>query len=156
MPGKKITIRRAAADDARAVHDIVLRALCETNAKDYPASVIDRLVLTLPDKVAASLETWHAFTAFVDGRVVGTASLSGHVVKSVFVHPDFQRRGVATRLMAAVESAAIGKSVPTLDVQSSITAQPFYAKWGFTVVREEFYGEERTIVMSKAILPAPE
>ncbi|MET3840475.1 hypothetical protein ABIE49_002553 [Bradyrhizobium sp. OAE829] len=43
MPGKQIAIRRAAADDARAVHDIVLRALCETNARDYPASVIDRL-----------------------------------------------------------------------------------------------------------------
>jgi hypothetical protein len=36
-------------------------------------------------------------------------------------------------------------------VQSSITAQPFYAKRGFKVVREAFYGEERTIVMSKDI-----
>jgi GNAT superfamily N-acetyltransferase len=153
---KQIAIRCAVAEDARAIHEIVLRALRETNARDYPASVIDRLVLTLPDKIAAGLETWHAFAAEIDGRVVGTASLSGHVVKSVFVHPDFQRRGVATKLMTAIERAAISKSVHTLNVQSSITAQPFYSMWGFTVVREDYYGDERTIVMSKAISPAPE
>src|SRR5262245_24714008 len=105
MPEKQIAIRRAAAEDARAVHDIVLRALRETNARDYPASVIDRLALTLPEKVAANLEAWHAFVAIVDERVVGTASLSGDVIKSVFVHPDYQRAGVATKLMGAVESA---------------------------------------------------
>ena len=156
MLGEQIAIRRATADDSPAVHEIVLRALRETNARDYLASVIDRLVLTLPEKVASSLDTWHAFVAIVEGRVVGTASLSGHTVKSVFVHPDYQRGGVATKLMGAVESAAVAQSVRSLNVQSSITAQPFYEMLGFNIVREEFYGEERTIVMSKAISGASE
>ena len=149
MLGKQIAIRRATANDSQAVHDIVLQALRETNARDYPASVIDRLVLTLPETVASNLEKWHAFVAIEAGRVVGTASLSGHTVKSVFVHPDYQRGGVATKLMGAVENAALAQSVRSLNVQSSITAQLFYAKWGFNIVREEFYGEERTILMSK-------
>jgi N-acetylglutamate synthase-like GNAT family acetyltransferase len=156
MLGKQIAIRRATADDLPTVHDIVLRALRETNAKDYPGSVINRLVLTLPEKISSNLETWHAFVAIVDGRVVGTASLSGDTVKSVFVDPDYQRSGVATKLMSAVENVALAQSVRALNVQSSITAQPFYAKWGFKIVREEFFGEERTIVMSKAIPVAPD
>jgi N-acetylglutamate synthase-like GNAT family acetyltransferase len=156
MLGKQIAIRRATTNDSRAVHEIVLQALRETNARDYPASVIDRLILTLPEKVASNLETWHAFVAIVDERVVGTASLSGHTVKSVFVHPDYQRGGIATKLMGAVENAALAQSVYSLNVQSSITAQPFYAKWGFNIVREEFYGEERTIVMLKALSDASE
>jgi N-acetylglutamate synthase-like GNAT family acetyltransferase len=151
MPGKEIAIRRATADDSRAVHDIVLRALRETNARDYPASVIDRLVSTLPETVASNLETWHAFVAIVDGRVVGTASLSGHTVKSVFVHPDYQRGGVATKLMGAVENTALAQSVRALNVQSSISAQSFYAMQGFNVIRVEFYDEERTIMMSKSL-----
>ena len=151
MLRKQVAIRRATANDLQAVHDIVLQALRETNARDYPASVIDRLVLTLPETVASNLEKWHAFVAIVDGRVVGTASLSGHTVKSVFVHPDYQRSGVATKLMGAVENAALAQSVRALNVQSSITAQLFYAKLGFNIVREEFYGEERTILMSKDI-----
>lgn len=156
MPEKPIAIRRAMADDSRVVHEIVLQALRETNARDYPASVIDRLVLTLPEKIASDLDRWHAFVADRRRRVVGTASLHGHTVKSVFVHPDYQRIGVATKFMGAVESAAVAQSVRSLNVQSSITAQPFYAMRGFNIVREEFYGEERTIVMSKAISGAPE
>ena len=58
--------------------------------------------------------------------------------------------------MDAVENAANVQSVSTLTVQSSITAQPFYAKRGFEVVREALYGEERTTVMSKDISSSSE
>ena len=144
------------AADAGVVHEIVLLALRETNARDYPSSVIDRLVLTLPDKVASNLETWCAFVAVVDGRVVGTGSLNGQTVSSVYVHPDYQGRGLATQLMDAVENAAIAQSQGTLSVQSSITAKPFYAKRSFTIVREGFFGEEPIIVMSKDMPRPPE
>jgi GNAT superfamily N-acetyltransferase len=127
-------------------------ALRETNARDYPASVIDRLILTLPERIASKLEEWLAYVALVDGQVVGTASLNGQTVSSVFVHPDYQRRGIGTKLMDAVEQAAQSNS---LGVQTSITAQPFYAKRGFAVIREDFYGEERRIAMSKDILCPP-
>jgi GNAT superfamily N-acetyltransferase len=147
----EVVTRRATAGDAEAVYEIVLRALRETNARDYPASVIDRLVLTLPEGVASKLEEWHAYVAVVDGRIVGTASLNDRTVRAVFVHPDYQGRGIGTELMNSVENAASVQSESTLSVQSSITAQPFYAKRGFKVVREVFYGEERTIVMSKDI-----
>jgi len=147
----EVVTRRATAGDAEAVYEIVLRALRETNARDYPASVIDRLVLTLPKGVASKLEEWHAYVAVVDGRIVGTASLNDRTVRAVFVHPDYQGRGIGTELMNSVENAASVQSESTLSVQSSITAQPFYAKRGFKVVREVFYGEERTIVMSKDI-----
>jgi GNAT superfamily N-acetyltransferase len=152
----EVDIRRATAGDAEAVYEIVLRALRETNARDYPAPVINRLVLTLPEGVASKLEEWHAYVAVVDGRIVGTGSLSGKTVRAVFVHPDYQGRGIGTKLMDAVENAANAQSESILGVQSSITAQPFYAKRGFKVVREAFYGEERTIVMSKDISNASE
>ena len=144
-------IRRATAGDAEAVYEIVLRALRETNSRDYPASVIDRLVLTLPEAVASKLEEWQAYVAVVDDRIVGTGSLNGKTVRALFVHPDYQGRGIGTKLMDVVENAANLQSERTLGVQSSITAQPFCAKRGFKVVRVAFYGEERTIFMSKDI-----
>jgi hypothetical protein len=99
---------------------IVLQALRETNARDYPSSVIERLVLTLPDKVASNLETWCAFVAIVNERVVGTGSLNGQTVTSVYVHPELSRpryrhkahgRGRKRReyaIAADVERAIIG------------------------------------------------
>jgi GNAT superfamily N-acetyltransferase len=110
------------------------------------------MILTLPERIASKLEEWLAYVALVDGQVVGTASLNGQTVSSVFVHPDYQRRGIGTKLMDAVEQAAQSSS---LGVQTSITAQPFYAKRGFAVIREDFYGEERRIAMSKDILCPP-
>jgi GNAT superfamily N-acetyltransferase len=121
----EIAIRPAAAADAEAVHNIVLQALRETNARDYPPSVIDRLVLTLPDKVASHLTIWCAFVALVDGQVVGTGSLNGQTVSAVYVHPNYQGRGIGTKLMDAVENAATAQSQGTLSVQSSVTAKPF-------------------------------
>jgi len=100
------------------------------------------------------LETWCAFVAIVNVRVVGTASLNGQTVSSVYVHPGYQGRGIATKLLDAVENAANAQSQGTLSVQSSITAKPFFAKRGFKIVREGFFGEEPTIVMSKDI-PRP-
>jgi GNAT superfamily N-acetyltransferase len=147
----QVEVRRATARDAKAVYEIVLRAVRETNARDYPGSVIDRLAATLPEKVASKLEEWQAFVAVVGGRIVGTGSLNGQIVSSVFVHPDYQGRGVGAKLMDAIEAVANAQSGSVLTVQSSISAQPFYSKRGFAVVREAFYGEERTIHMSKDI-----
>jgi GNAT superfamily N-acetyltransferase len=152
----EIVIRQARAEDAESVHEIVLWALRDTNARDYPPSVIDRLVLTLPDKVASNLQTWCAFVASVDGRVVGTASLNGQRVTSVYVHPDYQGRGIATKLMDALENVANTQAQRTLSVQSSVTAKKFYAKRGFRLVREGSFGEEPTILMSKDIPQASE
>jgi hypothetical protein len=43
----------------------------------------------------------------------------------------------------------------TLSVPSSITAQAFYQHRGYVVVREEFHGDERTIVMEKSLERVP-
>lgn len=147
----EIVIRPAAAADAEAVHAIVLQALRETNARDYSSSVIDRLVLTLPDKAGSHLTIWRALVAIVDGQVVGTGRLNGQTVSAVYVHPDYQGRGIGAKLMDAVENAALAQSRRTLSMQSSVTAKPFYARRGFRLVQEGSFGEEPTIVMSKDI-----
>jgi GNAT superfamily N-acetyltransferase len=144
-------VRRACAEDMDAVREIVLRAVRETNARDYPKSVIDRLASTLPEAVASKLKEQHAYVAVLDGQIVGTARLSGHTISSAFVHPDYQGRGIGTKLMDVIESVADVQPGSALTLQSSITAQAFYAKRGFKIVRESFYGEERTIHMSKDI-----
>jgi hypothetical protein len=91
----QVQIRRATAADAKAVCEIVLRAVRETNARDYPASVIDRLASTLPEKVASKLEEWHAYVAQVGDRIVGTGSLNGQIVMSRSNRPRQARRRAA-------------------------------------------------------------
>jgi hypothetical protein len=55
--------------------------------------------------------------------------------------------------MAAVESAAALNGISRLRVPSSITAQGFYPSLGYAPIRDEYHGEERTIIMEKVLTP---
>jgi GNAT superfamily N-acetyltransferase len=91
------------------------------------------------------------YVALAHGAVVGTANLDGAVARAVFVDPDHQGRGIGAGLMAAVESLARSRSVTTLHVQSSTTAEGFYKKLGYIAVGEKFHDNERTIMMEKRL-----
>lgn len=92
------------------------------------------------------------FVALADNRVVGTASLDGQVVRTVFVRPRLQGQGIGRQLMNAVEQTAKRLGVEILSVPSSVTAARFYRRLGYSVVRETFHGEERTIVMERRLM----
>jgi predicted N-acetyltransferase YhbS len=67
------------------------------------------------------------------------------------VNPDVQAKGIGKLLMAEVERAARERSIPSLTVPSSVSAETFYARLGFTAVRESYYGDERTILMERSL-----
>jgi GNAT superfamily N-acetyltransferase len=145
-------IRRALSPDAKEISRVIVRALHETNGPDYPAHVITAVAENFsPERVTEKLANRIAYVAIVDGAVVGTASLDDRVIRSVYVDPTYQRKGIGTRLMDVLEDLAREQGVSTLSVPSSITAERFYRKLGFVFVRDEFHGDERTIIMKKDI-----
>ncbi|MCP3374021.1 GNAT family N-acetyltransferase [Bradyrhizobium cajani] len=146
------TIRPAREDDADQISAVILRALRETNAKDYTAEIIERVERSFsPDAVRQLIGKRTVFVATFGGRVVGTASLDGSVVRTVFVAPDVQARGIGKLLMAEIERTARERSIPSLTVPSSVTAEAFYARLGFAAVRDSYYGDERTIIMERSL-----
>ncbi|MBI3197065.1 MAG: GNAT family N-acetyltransferase [Rhodospirillales bacterium] len=147
-------IRAAHEGDAADVSSVILRALRESNTKDYSQEVIERLVKNFsPAEVLKLMGRRKVFVAVTGDRLVGTASLDGKVVRTVFVAPDLQGRGVGRRLMAEVERAAREMGVEALTVPSSVTAEHFYSKLGFKAVRDSYHGDERTIIMERSLAP---
>ena len=143
-----MSIRAAVSDDADAISRVIIAALRETNAKDYPQDIIDRLEHGFRSEAVRELmETRTVFVAMREARIVGTASLDGAVIRTVFVSPDAQGQGVGRRLMARAVVAAREAGITNLVVPSSVTAEQFYAKLGFKAVRDVYHGKERTIVM---------
>ena len=55
----------------------------------------------------------------------------------LFVHPDFQRRGVAKSLIEHVVELARTTGIKHLTVEASITALPLFERQGFHVVNEQ-------------------
>jgi GNAT superfamily N-acetyltransferase len=82
-------------------------------------------------------------------QLVGTASLDGHVVRTIFVLPNFQSQGVGRLLMAKIDQEGRDTGVQVLAVPSSVTAEPFYTKLGFKALRDSYHKEERTIIMER-------
>jgi len=80
--------------------------------------------------------------ARLDDRFVGTVQLDidllpnqrhrGEVAK-LLVHPDFRGRGIAKRLMGALEKRArdLGRCLLTLDTRTGDDAEPLYRSLGY-------------------------
>src|SRR5712692_9134379 len=131
MTTDAIEIKPATAVDAEGISCMVIRALRETNPQDYAPEIIDALVSTFsPERVASLIASRQVYVAIAHGMIIGTASLRGSVVRTVFVDPDHQGKGIGARLMDVVEIPARARSITTLIVPSSLTAQGFYEKLG--------------------------
>ncbi|KPA91125.1 MULTISPECIES: GNAT family N-acetyltransferase [Pseudomonas] len=142
------SIRLARDEDAEAISQVIIQALRESNAADYPAAVIDRVEQRFgPQDVRSLLGIRSMLVAQQGERIIGTASLDGEVVRSVFVAPRAQGSGVGRALLAEVVRLAREAGVGWLKVPSTVTAEGFYARLGFEAVRDVWHGEERTIVM---------
>lgn len=150
-----IEIRPATPADVEEISAVVLRCLRETNAQYYSADILAAVVESFsPEKIAARLIDRMVLVAIVERSIIGTASLHGSWVRSVFVRPDRQGLGIGTRLMKAIEDYAEARAIDQLFVPSSINAEEFYRGLGFTNLRDEFHGQERVVVMIKSLTSA--
>lgn len=147
-------IRPAQAGDAADISRVIIRALRETNAKDYTPDIIARVELSFsPAAVERLIEQREVFVAEMENCVVGTASLDGQALRTMFVLPDMQGRGIDRLLVQRIEMVARERQLAVLMVPATVTAEAFYARLGFTAVREAYHGEERTIIMERVLSP---
>ncbi|WP_441242399.1 GNAT family N-acetyltransferase [Tardiphaga sp. 768_D3_N2_1] len=145
-------IRSALAGDAADISRVIIRALRETNAKDYTPDIIARVELSFgPAAVERLIDQREVFVAEMDNRVVGTASLDGQALRTMFVSPDAQGRGIGRLLVQRIEMVARDRGLAILMVPATVTAEAFYARLGFTAVRDAYHGEERTIIMERVL-----
>lgn len=82
----------------------------------------------------------HDYIAALDkrGAIIGFSSInSDGYLHSMFVHKDWQGKGIATLLLAEVERRAHGLGVAKVWSEVSITARPFFEKRGYRVVKEQ-------------------
>ncbi|WP_083780508.1 GNAT family N-acetyltransferase [Nitrobacter sp. Nb-311A] len=70
-----------------------------------------------------------------DGCVVGVGVLfaKNNELRACYVTPAASRKGVASALIRELEQEARKQNLTVLDVDSSVTAEPFYAAHGYEV-----------------------
>jgi GNAT superfamily N-acetyltransferase len=148
-------IRKFQKEDAKKVAYIIHKAIFEVLSKDYPKRVCQNLCKgNTPSKLIekSKIRNRDIFVLEEGNKVLGTGSLSGNMVRTVFVNPRYHGKGVGRKLMNHIEKVAKKKGLKTLQFHSSLTAEGFYKKLGYKKIRKEYHKEfGRGILMKKKL-----
>ena len=158
-PPQVLSIRQARPDDIIRLLRIQIDALRTLCIRDYSAEQIEALIeRNIRHSSRGGCRGEITLVAEVDRVTVGFAALLGCRISAVYVHPQFARQRIGSRLLAKLEQVAISNNRQTLRVAASLTARPFYQRNGYRVMGESYLVAEAGlqipyIDMKKYLLP---
>lgn len=129
-------LRRYQQSDCKELVELFYHTVHTINAKDYTQEQLNVWATKQAD-----LEMWNqllqkhfSIVAVDDGMIVGFGDIdmSGYL-DHLFVHANYQGKGIATAICDQLEQAVQGIIV----THASITARPFFEKRGYQVVKEQ-------------------
>ena len=132
-----LVIRRWAEADTETLAEIFRRSVREVASRDYRPAQIEAWAAA-PGETSAWNERMRKRIVFVaehDGSPIGFIQYEppDHI-DMTYVHPEWQRRGVASALLAALEAEARKRNVALLNVEASITSRPFFQSRGYEII----------------------
>lgn len=150
----ELEIRRATEADAEAISTVIVRAVTEVNARDYPIDAIAEIVAGAgPEGVRARLAARTVFVATRGGEVLGTAGLEetpeGAALRSLYVCPDAHGQGIGARLLGFIETLARARGHAYLHVPASLTAVSFYRAHGYVPTGRPSASPHATVAMGR-------
>lgn len=144
-------IRKYKSDDILEIAELFYNTVHTINARDYTKEQLDNWATGKVD-----LEKWdrsflsHFTCVAVENNFIagfGDIDEKGYIDK-LYVHKDFQRKGIATLLCDQLESTVRTNSVI---VQASITAKPFFEKRDYKVIKEQ-YVERKGVLLKNCLM----
>ena len=139
-------LRAYQSGDLPAILNLFRDTVHTVCARDYTRPQLDAWAPAEPDAAAwdASLRAHRTLVAEENGSILGFADLAedGYLDR-LYVHRDWQGRGVASALCAALPGAR--------RTHASITARPFFERRGWRVVKEQRV-ERRGVALTNFVM----
>lgn len=143
-----IEIDLAKPGDAEALVEIHGLAVHQTAAPYSSQEILDnwsRRPVT-GDRIERVRQGWiespdrRVIVARGSGQVVGFGFIhKDGELQSLYVHPDYGRRGIGASILAALEREAIALGLTHLRLNASLNAEAFYRRQGFDVIGPGVY-----------------
>ena len=143
-------IRAYQPSDCAALAALFYDTVHTVNAGDYTAEQLDAWATGEVDLAAWNRSFLaHRTVVAVEGEtIVGFGDMDGTgYLDRLYVHRDYQRRGVATAICDRLESCVPGRIV----THASITAKPFFEQRGYVVVRAQQV-ERRGVALTNFVM----
>lgn len=141
-----MTLRPYRSEDCPALAALFYDTVHTVNARDYTPEQLDAWADGQVDLAAwdASFLAHTTLVAEAEGIIVGFADLADDgYLDRLYVHKDWQGRGVATALYDALPGAKL--------THASLTARPFFEQRGWQVVKEQQV-ERRGVLLTNFVM----
>ena len=129
-------IRKYQQSDCREWTELFYNTVHTVNVKDYTKEQLDVWATGEVDleKWNQSLQEHYSIVAVENNVIVGFGDIdkTGYLDR-LFVHANYQGRGIATAICNQLELAVEGNII----THASVTARPFFEKRGYQVVKEQ-------------------
>lgn len=130
-------LRQYQPSDCKTLFALFYHTIHTVNAKDYSQEQVNAWADRNID-----LKIWndsflshYTVVAEINDVIVGFGDIDQTgCLDRLFVHPDYQRQGIATALCDDLEQSV---NVPKIITHASITARVFFKKRGYTVIKEQ-------------------
>ena len=135
-----MNIRPYHSDDCQAILSLFYETVHKINRRDYTREQIEAWTNNNNiDPIAWNLSLIHHKTlvAEMDNTIVGFGDLNGNFLDRLYVHAEYQRRGIATAIMDRLERYAAEQNYTTIVTHASITAYPFFRDRNDQLLKEQ-------------------
>lgn len=145
-----VRIRKYSQGEEPALFEVYYSAIHLVASRDYTSAQIQAWAPKDLDPMVweARMRDISPFVADLHGIIVGYADLQPNgYIDHFFVSGRHQRQGIGSALMRHLLAQANSEGVTELTSVVSRTAQPFYERFGFTIV------EQRSAVVRGVVIP---
>jgi len=136
-----VSVRAMRAEDAQAFLEVHRAAIREIAVADYPAAVIEAWA-PLPilqedvEQFLLNRDGEFRLVAEIEGKIVGLGAVvpQNSELRACYVAPRAIRSGVGTVIVQEIERIAREHRLTFLELDSSLTAEPFYLSLGYVAL----------------------
>lgn len=136
----ELKIRQAILEDIPEITSVFRDTIRTINSKDYSEKQIQVWASGANDldKWEDRIKNNYFIVAENEDRIVGFAYLkNGNYFDGLFVHKEYQRQGIAIKLMRIIESKVITNGYEIIKSDVSITALPFFEDQYYIVEKKQ-------------------
>ena len=138
MNNSKISIRNANPGDLTEMQELFVNTISTICKNDYSVDQINAWTSSIENipRWNNRIASQYFLVADLDNKIVGYASLKNNdYLDLLYVHKDYQKRGIASKLYSEIEKQVIRNNSTTLHADVSKTAKPFFLNRGFEIIQ---------------------
>ncbi|HEX7366351.1 MAG TPA: GNAT family N-acetyltransferase [Pelobium sp.] len=136
----KMTVRQGKAEDAKELKALVLNTIKNSCNLDYNPNQIEAWISAVDnaERWQKILTKQFVLVSLDEQKITGLCTLSeSNYVDLFYIHQDYQRKGIATKLYTELEKEARHQKQKQITVDASKTAKAFFDKMGFQLIKKQ-------------------